>query len=106
MTQHSYTIAFTYLLENGKFEVNLIADVEANETRTLYLVRNFRTAHSHDRPALPDIQLKQLKGRWVHRDSEKETELSKAVGVAIEATDPHFSALSSMSSNGQEETSA
>ena len=101
---HAYTIAFTYLLEDGKFKVNLIADVEANETHTLYLVKNFRTARSYDHSALPDVQLKQLKGHWVHRDSEKETELSRAVGVAIEATDPHFLALQSMSGNGQEGT--
>lgn len=106
MTQDSYTIAFTYLLENGKFKVNLIADVEANETRTLYRIKNFRTARSQDRSALPDVQLKQLKGCWVHRDSEKETDLSKAVGAAIEVTDPHFSVLHSMSKDSQEETSS
>jgi len=89
MAPNSYTIAFTYLLEDGKFTVNLIADVEAIEPYTLYSVKNLRTTRSNERPVLPDVQLKKHKGRWVHRDSEKESELSRAIGAAIETSNGH-----------------
>jgi hypothetical protein len=35
--------------------------------------------------ALPDISFKKTKGVWVHTDSGKSTELSLAVGKAIDA---------------------
>jgi len=89
MTPGTYTIAFTYLLDNGKFKVDLIADVEAIEPHTLYSIRNFRTSRSSERYVLPDIKIKKHNDLWVHPDSEKESELSRAVGLAIEASERH-----------------
>jgi len=97
MTSNSYTIAFTYLLDNGKFRVDLLADVEAIEPNRLYSVKNFRTHRSNERQVLPDVQLKKHKGLWIHPDSEKESELSRAVGAAIEASNGHLSGGSSAS---------
>jgi hypothetical protein len=41
------------------------------------------------------MKLKKHKGLWVHPDSEKESELSRAIGGAIEASNGHLSGASS-----------
>jgi len=87
MKQQSYTIAFTYLLENGKIKVDLIADVEEHHSDIWYHVKNFRTVNSGVRHVLPDVQLKKHKGLWVHKDSEKETDLSRAIGAVLDASE-------------------
>ena len=83
---NSYTIAFTYFVENGKMKVDLVADVDEHHSDTWYHVKNLRTTKSGIRQILPDVQLKKVKGTWVHKDSERETDLSRAIGAALDAS--------------------
>jgi len=83
MTTHSYTIAFDYILGDSRFKISLSADVEVPHSELYYVVRNFRSGQGHP-SLLPDLELKKVNGLWVHRDSEKETDLSIAVGKAID----------------------
>ena len=85
MRLDSYSIAFDYSLEGGKINVRLTAEVELHHSKPYYIVRNFRTVYHPNGSILPEVQLKRFKGRWVHRDSEKATDLSQAIGDAIEA---------------------
>jgi hypothetical protein len=80
----SYTIAFDFLADNGRLKVHLLADVELHHSRPLYVIRNFKTA-GQQASALPELHLKKVKDLWVHADSEKATDLSMAIGRAIEA---------------------
>jgi hypothetical protein len=87
MITYAYSIDFVFPLESSHLSISVTADVEVHHSVTHYLVRNFRAGLKHDHPVLPDIAIKKLNGRWVHMDSEKETQLSILVGNAIDQTE-------------------
>lgn len=89
MLTSSYTIAFIYTLDNGRFNIPLIGEVEKHHSEPHYFIKNIRMKHNARASILPDIQLKKSKGQWVHRDSGKETDLSIAAGKAIEEYENH-----------------
>lgn len=78
------TIQFYFALDKGRLEVLLEADVEYDGPRIFYQVKNFRMPGSSSARILPDIKIKKRDGRWVHGDSGWHTELSEAVGKAID----------------------
>jgi hypothetical protein len=82
MSTYSFTIGFDYLLEGLPKSIHLKAVATAHHSERHYVVSAI-TAYS-DKAALPDFDIKKLKGKWVHTDSEKETHLSKAAGEAID----------------------
>jgi len=83
MVTSSYSIAFNFKLEDSDRFVTLTAQIEKHHSKTYYTVKDFRSHPSQNRSILPDIMIKKVKGRWVHCDSEKESNLSIAIGKAI-----------------------
>lgn len=49
-----------------------------------YTITNIRRTEQENGALLPPIQIKKKGDQWVHTDSEKETDLSLAIGQAIE----------------------
>lgn len=78
------TIQFNFALDKGRLEVLLEADFEPDERGIFYQVKNFRLPGSSSTHILPEIKIKKKDGHWVHSDSGWRTELSEAVGKAIE----------------------
>ena len=84
MTTSTYSIAFEFRVDNSKLIVPLTAEVEVHHSETYYVVKNIQTATAGRRPVLPDLKVKKEKGRWVHLDSEQESDLSVQIGKSIE----------------------
>ena len=84
MIGEKYAISFQTRLEHTDKLISLMADVEVHHSATSYLIRNFKLANDPSRTVLPDIQIKKVRGKWVHCDSEKESKLSIEVGQAID----------------------
>jgi hypothetical protein len=49
-----------------------------------YTVNEIRRLDQETGSLLPPIQIKKKAGQWVHTDSDKETDLSVAIGQAID----------------------
>lgn len=49
-----------------------------------YTITNIRRMEQETGFLLPPIRIKKKNGRWVHTDSDKETDLSVAIGEAID----------------------
>jgi hypothetical protein len=77
-------IQFNFALDKGPLKVILEADVERDDPGVYYLVKNFRIPGHKETGILPEIKIKKIDGRWVHRDSGWHTELSEVVGEAID----------------------
>jgi len=86
MSKKTYSLAFSYAVEGGRLKVDLTADVEEHHSDIWYIVKNFRIRSSGKLTQLPEVQLIKVKGSWVHRDSRKESELSRVIGAAIDAS--------------------
>ena len=76
-------------------KIALQASVTLHHSEPYYVVEafHFADADSSQRSVLPVMQLKKIEiadGRtvWVHKDSERESELSVAIGKAIDACYP------------------
>ena len=77
------TIVFWYELQTDSISIDLIADVESVKDGG-YLVKNIRKRLEVVESLIPAFVLQKLNGIWVHKDSGKETNLSDAVGKAID----------------------
>jgi hypothetical protein len=84
MIRKSFVIAFDYQLESSSVRLPLIADVEQHHSETWYLVKGLKMAGRPGGAVLPDMKIRRLNGKWVHRDSDKETNLSVIAGEAID----------------------
>ena len=84
MKQYSHKIAFDFALGNSTLVIPLTATVELHHSDPYYMVRDFRTSRQKEGSVFPDIQIRRKSGIWVHVDSEKETNLSEAIGKAID----------------------
>jgi hypothetical protein len=78
------TIAFDYCIPGQAIPIALTADVQLHHSESFYVVNNFRLKGKTGASVLPEIQLKKLGNRWVHKDSGIESELGTAVGKAID----------------------
>ena len=85
MSNVNYPIRFSFAVDAAKIRFTLEAEVEEHHSQTYYIVSNFRIPGHGDRVVLPPIIIQNEDGIWVHKDSEKATELSAAVGEAITA---------------------
>jgi len=84
-----FDVDFDYALSE-KISICLTAKVQLLHSIPHYLVSNFHFKDKPDsNPLLNDINIMAIKNKksinWVHVDSRKETELSIAIGKAIEA---------------------
>ena len=85
MIRSNYNIAFNFRVDHTDLNIPLTAEVELHASNTYYVIKNFKTVPGQQRSVLPDLSIKKVKGRWVHCDSEKDTNLSIEVGKAIDA---------------------
>lgn len=83
MDQSFFTIAFKYELIPASLHVPLCADIEMIDS-DVCLVRNIRRDHTEESPLLPVLKLKKSGGVWVHMDSEKESNISRVIGEAVD----------------------
>jgi hypothetical protein len=87
-----FEIKFDFPLEYSSYTILLKARVQLHSSETYYLVDSFffdKTSQPGSLISiLPDIEIQYLKtakkGIWVHKDSERESVLSRAIGKAIE----------------------
>ncbi|HUB59108.1 MAG TPA: hypothetical protein VL978_00320 [Puia sp.] len=84
MVAEQFTITFLFKADAGRLVVPLDADVEQHRSLKFYSVKNFRPQGSDGPGILPEVRIRKSSGRWVHVDSEKETDLSEAIGAAID----------------------
>ena len=87
-----FEIKFDFPVASSNLKISLNATVELHHSEPYYLVRNFyltdnEKAKSHH-SILPDQEIKRITRNglytWVHKDSERESELSIAIGLGIE----------------------
>jgi hypothetical protein len=88
MTTATFNIRFEFLMDAARLNIILEADIREHHSDTYYVVNNFRIPGQSHRQVLPEISIRKQNGVWVHTDSGKATDLSIAVGKAIDARGP------------------
>jgi hypothetical protein len=86
-----FEIKFDFPVASSDLKISLNATAELHHSEPYYRVHNFCLTDSKNNDqhsVLPDQQIRRVKRNgsyvWVHRDSEKESELSIAIGAGIE----------------------
>jgi hypothetical protein len=79
----SYTIFFTYDVQDHALKFPLKADVECSAPG-IYTVTNIRPDGQDDGSLLPPIRLMKAEGAWIFLDNGQESNLSRTIGQAIE----------------------
>jgi hypothetical protein len=87
-----FEIDFDFPVASSNLKIPLMATAEIHHSDPYYVVHDFYVANNKNNKAhhsvLPDQQIKRIRRNgtftWVHKDSEKESELSIAIGTAIE----------------------
>ncbi|HEY6902567.1 MAG TPA: hypothetical protein VI233_18040 [Puia sp.] len=82
MDQSRFTISFIYEIIPESLHVRLCAEIEMI-TNESCLVRNIRRTDTNESPLLPELKLTKKEGRWIHDEGNKESNISKAIGEAI-----------------------
>lgn len=77
-------IRFTFVMEPAKFAIEMQADVQRHEFQAFYTISNFIVSGHLGESIFPEIHIKKKSGNWIHTDSEKETDLSRAVGKSLD----------------------
>ena len=88
-----FEVRFDFPVASSTLKISLNATVELHHSEPYFVVHNFYLANNkNDRShhsILPDQEIKRIKRDgcfvWVHKDSEKESELSLAIGAGLEA---------------------
>ena len=87
-----FEIKFDFPVASSNLQISLNATAELHHSEPYYLVRNFYLKDSGKKghhSILPDQEIKRIKRDgtpvWVHKDSERESELSLAIGAGIES---------------------
>jgi hypothetical protein len=88
----SFEIKFNFPLEHSMHTIPLKATAELHHSEPYYVIEGFRfdgkKSEKQSLSLLPSVQIKYKKiagkGVWVHKDSERESALSQAIGKAIE----------------------
>ena len=88
-----FEIKFDFPVASTNLKISLKATAELHHSEPYYLVHNFylndaaNTNGHHS--VLPEQEVKRIKRGaeyvWVHKDSEKESELSLAIGAGLES---------------------
>jgi hypothetical protein len=79
----SYTIYFTYDVNDHSLRFPLCAEVEGADSG-VYTITNIREHGQHGGPLLPPIKLQKEDGVWKMMDMEMTNRLSAAIGAAID----------------------
>jgi hypothetical protein len=88
MTQRR-SISFSLVLVDS-LHLKLKGDIDIHPNGT-YTITDIRRADQQTGSLLPPIRLRKKGDHWVHPDSDKETDLSLAIGSAIDqAPDLHI----------------
>jgi hypothetical protein len=90
--EKAFKIAFDLNLDGSSKILQLEAIVEVQHSVPHYTIRRIsRKGQHHSSALLPDVDIKCIRCnggyKWVHTDSGKATNLSNAVGTAIESTE-------------------
>jgi hypothetical protein len=87
-----FEIKFDFLVADSRMRISLRARAEVHHSEPYYVVSDFSLEKDHDvrhyPSILPDQHIKRLNRQgvcmWVHKDSERESLLSMAIGQGIE----------------------
>jgi len=88
-----FEIKFDFPVASSKLKISLNATAELHHSEPYYRVRHFSLTNSEKNnehhSVLPDQEIKRIKRNgsylWVHKDSERESDLSIAIGAGIES---------------------
>jgi len=87
-----FEIKFDFPVASSNLKISLNATAEPHHSEPYYKVRNFYLTNSQQKKhhsVLPDQEIKRIKRNgsyvWVHKDSERESDLSIAIGAGIES---------------------
>lgn len=84
MTENkSYTIYFTYDVNDHSLKFPLCAEVEDADTG-VYTITNIRQEGHSDGALLPPIRVQKKDGVWIFVDTQSCSRLSTVIGAAIE----------------------
>ena len=89
-----FEIKLDFPVASSDLKISLSATAELHHSEPYYMVHNFHLTNGNKNKdhhsVLPEQQVKRLKRNgvtvWVHMDSEKESDLSIAIGEGIEST--------------------
>jgi hypothetical protein len=79
----SYTVYFTYDVNDHSLEFRLCAEVEGADSG-VYTITNIRQEGQNDEALLPPFRVQKEKGVWKILDTDTLTRLSAAIGAAID----------------------
>ena len=88
--EQPFSIHFKYPFKDRDFSIALIGNATLHHSTPYYIISNIRFAKHPGGPldALPEVKVQQreISGEqvWVHMDTQKESELSRLIGEAIE----------------------
>jgi hypothetical protein len=85
MENHDRNIIYFSFRLMESVEVALKGTIEQSEG--IHLIRDIRPAHKDTGSLLPPVKLKKVEGVWVHSDSMKPSNLSAAIGKALDGRD-------------------
>ena len=84
-------VRFDFPVASSNLKISLNATAKLHHSEPYFVVHNFYLANKNDQchhSILPDQEIKRIKRDgffvWVHKDSEKESELSLAIGAGLE----------------------
>jgi len=88
-----FEIKFDFPVASSNLKISLKATAELHHSEPYYLVHNFYLSDNEKNKIhhsiLPDQEIKRIERNglytWVHKDSERESELSIAIGLGIES---------------------
>ena len=88
-----FEIKFDFPVASSNLKISLNATAELHHSEPYYRVRNFSLTNGEKNndyhSLLPDQEIKRIKRNgsyvWVHKDSERESDLSIAIGTGIES---------------------
>jgi len=91
-----FEIRFDFPVASSNLKISLNATVELHHSEPYFSVHDFYLAdgirNKEYHSVLPEQEIKRIKRNgsyvWVHKDSEKESELSMAIGKGIESLLP------------------
>lgn len=80
----SYTIFFTYEVDDHSLRFPLCAEVEGAGSG-VYIITNIRQEGQHDGALFPPIRVQKKDGVWTLVDTDTVSRLSGAIGAAIDS---------------------
>ena len=87
-----FEVKFDFPVASSNLKISIKATAKLHHSEPYFVVHNFYLANNRNDQShhsiLPDQEIKRIKRDgcfvWVHKDSEKESELSLAIGAGLE----------------------